>query len=549
MSVNHDSLLLLMPPLVPWLIVLLVLTLLAVMIILFLKQRGHLERNTRSAFPANLEKLDLLYTLVDSMPDWIYIKDRESRFILANKHLAGHHGILNPEEITGHTDFEFYPEEMARGFYDDEQRIMESGIPIVNKEEMIVDNEGNEIILSTTKIPVKDQSGNVVGIVGIGRNITRQKQDQMRLKELSMVASGTENVVVIMDREGNFRWVNKGFEKKYGTSLEDFIRSRGKNLKQNSSNEKIEEYLEEIQRTKIPFTYTTRTQDADSNDAWFQTHITPILNEEGEIISMFLIDVDITALKKADLQIKQQKYELEFQRDQLRILNASKDRLFSIIAHDLKNPFQVIIGFSELLKDEFRTMKLEQAEDYLECIYHSSTSAFDLLYNLLEWARAQTRSIKVVPVPIKARDLTREIADLFSVQLHNKEIELANNLAGDLVVVTDRNILQTVLRNLIANAIKYTDKKGRISVSGLQNDPYVKISVTDTGIGMSEDKIRTLFSLEKGKSTPGTSGESGTGLGLLVSHDFLGLVKGFFKVESKIGKGSTFTICLPVKPG
>jgi two-component system sensor histidine kinase/response regulator len=532
----------------PRLVLIIALAGLAVMAVFLIRQRIALRKSPEKTHDQNLQKIDLLYALIDSMPDWIYIKDRESRFILSNKHMASYHGIKDPEEMTGRTDFDYYPEEMARIFHDDEQRIMKSGEAIVNKEEKIRDHNGIEKILSTTKIPVRDHRGMVMGIVGIGRDITRQKLDQLRLSQLSMVASGTENVVVIMDRDGNFEWVNKGFELRYGCTLDDYILKNGRNLRETSSNEQINEILEEVKRTGRPRTYTSRTQDAHSKDAWYQTNITPILNNEGEITSMFLIDSDITAIKKADLQIKQQKYELESQRDQLRKLNARKDRLFSIIAHDLKNPFQSIMGFSEILKDDFNSLTKQQIEEYLECIHQSSSAAYDLLFNLLEWARAQTNTIKFNPVQLGIRNLVEENMDLVCVHARNKNIQLLNHVEPELQAMADPNMLQTVLRNLVANAVKYTSEGGTISVSGSQGEDHVEISVEDTGVGIPEEKIKTLFSVEKGRSTPGTAGETGTGLGLLVCHEFLELNKGSIRVKSKPGKGSVFTVSLPGHP-
>lgn len=503
--------------------------------------QADLEKNYRPG----LDKRNLLYTLVDSMPDWIYIKDRESRFVLANKHLARTHGIDDPRQMSGKTDFDFYPEEYAREYYDDEQRIMASGDSMVNKEEVLIDPKGNTLVVSTTKIPVRDDSGEVVGIVGMGRDITPQKQAQKRLQELSMVASSTENVVVLMDREGNFTWVNKGFELRYGMNMEEFIALRGPNLRDNSSKEEIAEILDTVITSGKPCTYTSRTRDSRGGDAWYQTNITPVLDEEGKVYSMFLIDSDITSIKKADLQIKQQKYQLESQRDQLRNLNASKDRLFSIIAHDLKNPFQSIIGFSEILKEDFRALNMKQVEEYLDAIYSSSTTAYDLLYNLLEWARSQTSSVKTNPVALNIREACADIFELFSAQAAQKNIRIRNKVDREVHAMVDRNMFHTILRNLLANAVKYTGEGGSVTVSAIPSGDLVEISVSDTGIGMEEDKLKNLFSVEKGKSTPGTSGELGTGLGLLVCYEFLKLCKGKFEVRSKLGEGSTFTLSIP----
>lgn len=534
-------------PLIPWLIAGFSMAGLVLMIVLFTRLRKKQSISQKQDLPSGLDKPDLLYALIDSMPDWIYIKDQDSRFIVANKHMASYHGIDNPGDMTGKTDFDYYPEKLASLFHEDEKQILLTGKPLINQEERLLFPNGDEIMLSTTKIPVYDKAGKAVGIVGIGRNITMQKEDQQRLKELSMVASGTENVVIIMDSEANFKWANNGFESRYGSTMEEFTRQRGGNLRLNSSKEQIDEILDEVIKSGKAYTYTSRTLDQKGNDAWYQTNITPILNEEGVVSSMFLIDSDITVIKKADLQIKQQKYELESQRDQLKNLNTSKDRLFSIIAHDLKNPFQSIIGFSELLKEDFRGLEMKQVEEYLECIHSSSTTAYDLLYNLLEWARSQTSSIQIKPVQIGLRELAAEVLELYSAQATNKEIQFRNRLDKDLKVVADYHMLNTIIRNLLANALKYTANGGTITISGSVNGSMVDINVTDTGIGMEEEKVKTLFSLEKGKSTPGTSGELGTGLGLLVCYEFLRLNKGQFQVKSKLGEGSTFTISLPLE--
>lgn len=518
---------------------------LLVFIVLYVRLRRRSSSSGSESKSSTHENPELLYALIDNMPDWIYIKDVKSRFILANKHMASYHGIEDPGEMAGKSDNDYYPSDLAKTFYEDEQEIIKSGKSLINQEESLKYPSGEKVVLSTTKIPIYNKSGKTLGIVGIGRNITSQKEDQQRLKELSMVASGTENVVVIMDHEGNFKWVNKGFETRYGHSLEEFISKKGGNLRELSSKGEINEILDEVLLTRKPYTYASRTQDAEANDAWYQTNITPIVNEKEEITSLFLIDSDITAIKKADLQIKQQKYELESQRDQLKNLNASKDRLFSIIAHDLKNPFQSIIGFAEILKQDFSALKKEEIEEYLECIHSSSTTAYDLLYNLLEWARAQTRSIKIHKIPIKVKELSTEIFDLFSVQAKDKDIQFKNKVDSDLVVLADLNMIKTILRNLVANALKYTNTGGSISISGSVEGALVSINVTDTGVGMEEEKVNSLFSIEKGDSTPGTSGELGTGLGLLVSYEFLQLNKGVFKVNSKLGEGSVFTISLP----
>lgn len=532
--------------LLPWLLMGMALSGLAVLAFFYGKQTRTLRQFNQKNLFKNLKKLDLLYTLVDNMPDWIYIKDRESKFILVNKHLSRSHGIENPDRMIDTTDFAYYPEDMARVFYEDEQAMMNSGIPIVNKEEMALDKNDHRVVLSTTKIPVKNKSGEVVGIVGIGRDVTRQKETEILLEQLSRVASSTENVVVIMDKDGNFEWVNRGFETRYGYTLEEFVEKNGRNLEDNSSNEDISEILKQIKSTGKAFTYTSRTRDSKGGDAWYQTNITPILDDTGETSSMFLIDSDITRIKKTDLQIKQQKYELESQRDLLKKLNARKDRLFSIIAHDLKNPFQSIIGFAELLQNNHKKLNEQELNDYLECIHSSSTSAYELLFNLLEWARAQIRIIEINPVEIGISELLDDIISLLSLQAKNKQIQFRKQIGQEMNLYADQHMVHTILRNLTSNAIKFTGTGGEVEFSALQKDSNVEISIKDSGIGIPGSKLKNLFSIEKSKSSRGTAGEAGTGLGLLVCKEFLQLNHGKIEVSSVPGSGSTFTITLPV---
>jgi PAS domain S-box-containing protein len=531
----------------PWVLLSLTFAGMVVFFFLYLRQRRALNQFNRKNLFTNLKKLDLLYTLIDSMPDWIYVKDRESRFILANRHLAESMGAEDPETLNGTTDFDYYPKEMASSFYEDEQGLLKSGQSLVNKVETVITSQGRKVILSTTKIPVKNQAGEVVGLVGIGRDITPQKEAEERMAALSTVASATDNTVVIMDRNGDFQWVNRKFEEKYEKTLDEFVNDHGRNLRENSSNENIGEILDRVVETRESQTYLTRIRDKDGNDVWYQTSISPVIDNSGDISSIFLIDLDITQIKKADLQIKQQRYELESQRDELKKLNASKDRLFSIIAHDLKNPFQSIIGFSELLIRDHKNLNNDQLEEYLECIHSASSSAYDLLYNLLEWARVQAGGITPNPVPVQLNLLVNEISDLHCAQAKDKQITIINQVNKEAVVLTDQNMLHTVLRNLTSNAIKFTPSGGKVTYSSSLGEGVVEIGISDSGVGIPEGKIRNLFTLEQSKSTRGTSGEPGTGLGLVVCKEFLQLNKGSIRVESAPGKGSTFTITFPTE--
>ena len=296
-----------------------------------------------------LEEKNQILTLINSMPDRIYIKDRQSRFIIGNVHVANIMGASRPEELIGKTDHHFYPKDMADEFHKDEQEMMTNDIQIINKEERGYSDAGEEIVVSTTKIPVKDENGEVIGIVGIGRDITNQKevekevlekseslyevnvlleerQEEIQqqaeelltqseslsaanheLEKLSVVASKTGNVIIIMDKDGNFEWVNNGFVDKYGMNLKEFIEAKGENIKNTSSSVDILKIIEKINKDKKPELYNSSATDKDSKIIWSQTTISPVLDEKGEITRLIAIDSDISKLKEAEIEIEEQR--------------------------------------------------------------------------------------------------------------------------------------------------------------------------------------------------------------------------------------------------
>ena len=543
------------------------------------------RQNINDAF---LEK-DLLEQLFNNMPDRIYFKDRESRFVLANKFVSQIMGEQDPKKLIGKTDFDFHRKEHAQEYYNDEQRIMKSGNPMINKEEVGLDLEGNDIIVSTTKIPIRDSRNHVIGIIGIGRDITNQKEAEQKLKEnseqlqeantlleerqeeieqiseelrmqathlaeankeqekLSLVASKTENVVLIMDDSGNIEWVNNGFIQKYGMDMETFKNKYGDNLRDSSSNSEISTILDQITETGKPASYISCFYDKDSKEHWSQTNLSPIFNSENEITNLVLIDSDITELKQAEAQIRNKNLEIISQSEELKKLNNTKDKLFSIIGHDLKNPLNSIIGFADLLHTNYSSLTGDQVKQYSEIIHSSSISAYQLLENLLDWARVQTDRLKVNPTVINVYEMVEDILPLHNAAASEKKIELINTINNKLHVLADRNMINTVVRNLTGNAIKYSEEGGKVSFSATLKKDLVSIMIEDTGIGMTQEAIEKLFVPEKVQSTPGTAGETGTGLGVVVSKEFVERNNGRLEVKSSPGKGTTFIIHLPAK--
>jgi len=246
--------------------------------------------------------------------------------------------------------------------------------------------------------------------------------------------------------------------------------------------------------------------------------------------------------------LKHEKEELEKEREELEKLNATKDKFFSLIAHDLKNPFNTIIGLSELVLQRFDSYSSKRIKEFIRQIYNYSTHTYTLLDNMLQWARSQTKQIQAHPDTIDLYPLIRDNINLLQNKADEKNIRLETDIQqGANQVFADENMIGTVIRNLISNAIKFTSEQGWVIIRSKKSDPeHVEISVVDNGIGIPKDKLNMIFDLDAGYSTQGTRAEKGTGLGLLLCKEFVHMNCGEIWLESEQGQGSAFYVRLPV---
>lgn len=242
--------------------------------------------------------------------------------------------------------------------------------------------------------------------------------------------------------------------------------------------------------------------------------------------------------------IQLQSNKLEESNQELSVLNTTKDRLFSIIAHDLRNPFNAVSGFSELLLRDYKKMPPEKIEKFLHLINKSSVNGSILLENLLQWSRAKTGKITFNPERLNLGSLSAEVVSFQEIEAQRKNISIINTIENGIAVSADENMLKTVLRNLLSNAVKFTGENGKVTLQSSQKESHVEISISDTGIGISPQNIILLFNAETNISTKGTASESGTGLGLILCKEFVERNGGEIRVESEVGKGSTFTFTL-----
>ena len=277
----------------------------------------------------------------------------------------------------------------------------------------------------------------------------------------------------------------------------------------------------------------------DDSFFWSEQNASLLYDSNGEPKGYIIIIRNITERKTAESQL------LEYT-DELDESNRTKDKLFSIIAHDLKSPFSALLGTSNLIIQETdRTdFDLNKIRKLSKILSESSTRLFNLLDNLLEWSRLQTNRIVIKPEQLNLRDIVIDNIQIGLTVAMEKKISLQYITPGYYPLVSDRAIINTVLRNLISNAIKYTPHNGSIKLSTVNKDDMYQVSVQDSGVGITAERIEKIFSSDTILSTPGTANEKGTGLGLVLCKDFVNRIGGDIWVESSYGQGTTFSFSL-----
>ncbi|NJO91432.1 MAG: hypothetical protein HC831_22570 [Chloroflexia bacterium] len=265
----------------------------------------------------------------------------------------------------------------------------------------------------------------------------------------------------------------------------------------------------------------------------------PDFDETGKVVGIFVLSYDVTELKRNEEIIKQQNAELQE-------LNATKDKFFSIISHDLKSPFNALIGFSDILLKEHKLHSDEEREQIISFINEASINTFKLLENLLAWARSQSGKLVLNLSKVNLKQLSIEITEVLGSAAQNKKISLVNTIKSDIWVWADPDILNTIIRNLVSNSIKFTEETGKVTLSAVIKEDCAEITISDTGVGFDDSLLHKLFKIGGNRSTPGTNNEIGTGLGLILCKDFVEKLGGQIWATSETGKGSHFYFTIPL---
>lgn len=509
----------------------------------------------KQSFNALKEKYDkelsqeqlLINALLNTLPDHIYFKDMESRFIRNSKSHTISFGFDNPADVKGKSDFDFFSEQAARQAYEDEQGVISTGQPIM-KEEKLTRKDNSEVWFSAMKLPLRDNDGNILGTFGISRDITLHKMAEEALKQseerFRSVSQSANDAIISIDNNEHFIGWNSGAERTFGYT-EPEIEGKPLNIIIHPDYHVLKAKVIKLLRRgggKHLQGKTVELNGLRKNGDVFPVELSFAgwKTSEGQFFTGILRE--ITNRKKAEEEIK-------IKNELLQAINAEKDKFFSIIAHDLRGPMSAFVAATGILTEDIQNMTLEEIRDITISMKTDATNIYRLLENLLQWSRLKRGVLEFNPERLNLKSVIKSGIEAVLASAKKKQIGIDDSVPEDIEIIADKHMFETVVRNLVSNSVKFTPAGGKVIISAGSDQHNIEIRISDKGIGMSRELLDKLFHLNEKTSRPGTEGEPSTGLGLLLCKEFIEKHGGKIWVDSETGLGSVFSFTIPVAVG
>jgi PAS domain S-box-containing protein len=401
-----------------------------------------------------------------------------------------------------------------------------------------------QIYISWACKTVLDEDRRPVAVVGVGRDITGRKRAERKLRESEATARALINAptdfVVLINRNGRLISGNTVAGEKFGLSQEEMAGNIFFELFDIEKRDFLFEMFDKV----IKSGKSVRFENVFWNE-WYDVVVYPVI-DDGNVSKVAFVARDITNIKRDEEEMQKLFNEIALSEQKLTELNESKDKFFSIISHDLKSPLQSLLLVSKMLSRSSDELSREEIREYSEDLHNTSGNLYKLLENLLHWSRIQRGAIDYNPEEFDMNSLAAESIDIVQDAAARKDIQIENNISNDLHPVADINMTNTVIRNLLSNSIKFTGNGGRITIDAeAVNNEFIRIKISDTGVGMDRETVDSLFKIGRQKSSPGTKDEKGSGIGLILCRELVEKQGGSIGAESEPGKGSTFYFTLP----
>lgn len=478
-------------------------------------------------------------SIIENLTDVFYKTDKNGKIVMISPS-AENVFRAKMDKIIGYSIADVYKNKDEREQF--VSTLKEKG-QIKNYKTTLIRDDGSEIYVETTAKLVVDENGDYAGVEGIVRDISDRKEAELALKvskeKYQTVANYTYDWEYWVDVNGEFVYVSPSSKRITGYTPIEFYEDKNLMEKIIYPEDKIifddhkNKFHEKDVKSTLEFRIITKSKKVE----WIGHVSQNVFDKNGKYLGIRGNNRLITKRKLAQEQIKRNEIELKE-------LNAAKDKFFSIIAHDLRSPFNSMLGFAELLTSNYEKYDDDKKKQYLGIIYDGIRNTYKLLDDLLLWSRSQQGVLDFNPEKLNLFLIVEDIFEIIHQSAYVKSISLINNVPENIIVFADIYMISTIIRNLLSNSIKFTNNLGEVSISAniilVNKQKFVEVSVKDNGIGIPKKKQSKLFDITQNISTHGTNDEAGTGLGLILCKEFVEKHKGRIWLESQHKVGTTF---------
>lgn len=482
--------------------------------------------------------------LVDRFDFWITIRDREQRLVLCNRSFENFIG-RGFSEIAGKTLVEIFGDtEQVREQIETDWQLFRGEKEQIHLHQQIVDPNGKTHYLEITKFLIRFGSDEYIFCISLDTSeldYIRQLYEESSTLYRALIENAFDAIYLMKGR--HYVYVNPRFCELTGYTAEELTSEDFDfNILIPEESKKFleERYKARLEGREIPNQYELQLLHKSGKRVYVEVS-TVSVGKPGEVVVMGIMR-DITQRKMYEQQLRESE-------ERLKELNAAKDKFFNIIAHDLRAPISGLISMTKTLIESSDILSQDETKELLKELLDYAEQSYNLLENLLQWSRSQTGTVPFKPEETDLYEIALSSVVINEPNARQKNIKITNLVPKDSITFVDRNMITTVIRNLISNSIKFTNPGGEIQIRLKDNPEDFEIIVSDNGIGMDSEKLAKLFKIGESVSTPGTAKEKGSGLGLILVKEFVEKNGGNIRVESEVGKGTSFFIKLPKKKG
>ncbi|MGQ9793359.1 MAG: PAS domain S-box protein [Anaerolineae bacterium] len=542
---------------------------------------------------------NLLRVLIDNLPDFVYVKDAQSRFLAGNVALAQLMGAATPDDLIGKTDFDFYPSELAEKFYRDERHVVETGQALLNIEELARDTQGNLVWLATTKVPLRDAEGRVIGIVGVGRDITQRKRAEEEIRrslerlqlmnrvlmaaastldpyqvleamctELAQALDLPQAVFALLTEDHQALRVVAEYRRPDRPSglgsiipvannlaTQEVLSTRAPVIIPNAQTDARTAAVHDLHRARGTVTLmivpllvrdqivgtlgldATEPRQFTEEEISLVKAVTAVAGQALENSRLYeAVQKELAERRRVEEELRQAKEAAE-------AASRAKSQFLANMSHEIRTPMNAILGMTGLLLD---TPLSKEQREYAETVHSSAEALLQIINDILDYSKIEAGRLELEMLDFDLRAAVEDTADMLAIEAQRKDLEFACHIAADVParVRGDPGRLRQILTNLIGNAIKFTEKGEVVLRVAREQESathvIVRFVVQDTGIGIPKDRFDRLFQSFSQLDASTTRKYGGTGLGLAISKRLAELMGGQIGAESEVGKGSTF---------